>query len=380
MQNFEQAKREQHKAKNVRKTGAFNIGIGKFPKECERQWGDVLDKRFALILLVSFLVHFITALYFAINPPEDTLSHKEIRRIQEQYVDLVLKEPVKTEVAEMEDLFLTEGVVEEETEAESGGEGSGSRKKEGRTSETKGGTAESRKAKYDDGAESRRRTREQISQEVSSKGLLGILSGSGSAAEGEGVADLLGDVDQGDGNLDNVLNQLDGIKVADASSKGSRGGSGAGGSGRGVKGSRTTSGGGINDLLTERGTAKSTNVKRKGSIVVSNISAVADERGVKSDSRNSDDVSEIVNSHNAAIQYCYQRELKRNPTLKGKLVVRFTIAPNGKVKKVDIVSSTINNPRVERCVVNRILRWDDFGAIDPAKGDAVFRQVYTFGY
>ena len=121
-------------------------------------------------------------------------------------------------------------------------------------------------------------------------------------------------------------------------------------------------------------------MKRKGSIIVSNISAVANEQGKKSDCRNSDEVSEVVNSHNAAIQYCYQRELKRNPDLKGKLVVRFVINPSGKVKDVKIISSTINNPRVERCVVNRIRRWDDFGAIDPAKGDATFRQVYTFGY
>ena len=84
--------------------------------------------------------------------------------------------------------------------------------------------------------------------------------------------------------------------------------------------------------------------------------------------------------NNSAIQYCYQRELKRDPNLKGKIVVRFTIDISGKVRIVNIISSTLNNARVERCVVSRIQRWDDFGAIDASKGSESFRQVYTFGY
>jgi len=370
--------KEHNDVNNSFQAGAIGIGIGKFPKEFERQWSELVDKRFALILLASFVIHFLTAFYFAINPPSDQLSSKEIRKIQEQYVDLVLKEPIKKVEEFPEEFVVTEKAVEKE-ESE-GGETSVGKDKRAATSEMKGGTAEARKAQYDAGEVQRRRTREQISEEVSSKGLLGVLSGSGSAATGEGVADLLGEVESGEGNLDNVFSQLDGIKVADGSSGGGAGGTTGTGGGKGVKGSRTTSGGGIDALVSGGGAAKSTSVQRKGSLVVSSISAVEDEKGMKSDSRNSDDVSEIVNNHNAAIQYCYQRELKRDPNLKGKLVVRFTIAPSGRVTDVNVVSSTLNNQRVERCVVSRIQRWDDFGAIDPSKGDAVFRQVYTFGY
>jgi len=50
------------------------------------------------------------------------------------------------------------------------------------------------------------------------------------------------------------------------------------------------------------------------------------------------------------------------------------------IASVTIVSSTLNNERVASCVVNRIRRWDDFGAIDAKKGKMTIRQVYTFGY
>ncbi|MDQ7051652.1 MAG: AgmX/PglI C-terminal domain-containing protein [candidate division KSB1 bacterium] len=95
--------------------------------------------------------------------------------------------------------------------------------------------------------------------------------------------------------------------------------------------------------------------------------------------RDIDAVAAIVKSHNAAIQYCYQRELKRNPNLRGKVVVRFIIDASGKVVEVSIVSSTLRNRRVERCIVNRIKRWN-FGAIEKSKGNTAFKQVYTFGY
>ncbi len=221
-------------------------------------------------------------------------------------------------------------------------------------------------------------SREQISQEVSSKGLLGLLTGSGSNAQGEAVTDVLGEAAGGQGDLDKVLGNLDGLKKSGKSTAGSIIKQGNGQIAQ--KGTRSTETGGIDELLVEKGQAKSTDIQRTGNIVVEEVSEVADERGIKSESRDSDKVSEVVNGHNSSIQYCYQRELKQNPDLKGKLVVRFTIGPDGKIKDVKIISSTLNSPSIERCVLSRIKRWDNFGAIDPAKGDATFRQVYTFGY
>ncbi|MBN2089575.1 SUMF1/EgtB/PvdO family nonheme iron enzyme [candidate division KSB1 bacterium] len=88
----------------------------------------------------------------------------------------------------------------------------------------------------------------------------------------------------------------------------------------------------------------------------------------------------VIKRHQASINYCYERELKRNPNLKGKVVVRFTVSPKGNVSEVTVVSSTLNSDAVQQCIVSRISRWNDFGEVDASKGDATFRHVYVFGY
>ena len=354
------------------------IRITKMPKQFEKHLLESFDKRFILILFLSFVVHFATAFYFAINPPSAEISKSEIRKIQEQYASLVLKkEVIKEEVVEInqetkqiDEIATKEKKVEPEKEPEKEVK---VEKKSEQVKETKVESVEGRKERRGTNTAARKKTRDQISKEVSSKGLLGLLSGSGSAASGEGVTDVLGDIDQTNSNLDDVFGQIDGLKKADGSGSSRRGA-------RSVKGTRVTDGGGIDDLLTDRGTAKSTDIGRGGDLVVESLSSVANVDGIKSQGRDADDVSEVVAKHNSAIHYCYQRELKRSPDLKGKVVVRFTVKPSGKVSIVTIVSTTLKNKRVERCIVNRIKRWDDFGSIVASKGDATFRQVYTFGY
>ncbi|MBN2013029.1 TonB family protein [candidate division KSB1 bacterium] len=369
-----------NRSDGIQQTAATRpVKITQLPKQFHKSLFDGWDQRFLLILLASFIVHFSTAFYFALHPPTVDVSASDIKRIQEQYASLVLKQDIveEPEVIESVETPITDELQgsEEKAAKEDIGEKDAAKEnvKKG-PEETKVATAEGRKEKRTAGVAERKRTREQISKEVSSKGLLGLLSGSGSAASGESVVDVLRDVESTSGNLDDVIGQIDGLKKAGAGdTPGARGN-------RSVKGNRVTSGGGIDDLITDRGSAKSSDVGRGGDLVVSSISSVESADGVHTDSRDSDEISMVVNKHNAAIQTCYTRELKRNPDLKGKVVVRFTIEPSGKVSKVDVVSTTLNNPRVERCILSKIRRWDDFGPIDASLGSATVRQVYTFGY
>lgn len=50
------------------------------------------------------------------------------------------------------------------------------------------------------------------------------------------------------------------------------------------------------------------------------------------------------------VRYCYQRELGANPTLAGKITVRFVIAQDGSVRSAETKSSTMNNASVEACL------------------------------
>src|SRR5690606_6821720 len=50
-------------------------------------------------------------------------------------------------------------------------------------------------------------------------------------------------------------------------------------------------------------------------------------------------IDEVVKRHMSQIRYCYQRELSRQPTLGGKVVVGFTIAKDGSVAVARVKSS-----------------------------------------
>lgn len=351
-------------------------------KDFERRFSDFFDKRFLLIWMVTFVVHFSTALYFAFNPPQAGYQREQIDRIQKQYATFVLDKEIEKEPVEPE--AVPSGIVSESSSISGRVKGKGGFESAGGTGSAQSGEVDA--VAFDEAAgsgrfsgnEQRSASREQISREVSSKGLLGLLTGSGEHATGEAITDVLGEAGATRGDLEKALGELDGLKRS--GKPGERGIITQGKGKTTQKGTRATEGAGIDELIAGKGQATSTDVHRSGNIVVEQVSAIADERGVKSESRDPDQVSEVINRHNSSIQYCYQRELKQNADLRGKLVVRFTVTPAGKVKDVKIISSTLNSPSVERCVITRIKRWDDFGAIDASKGDATFRQVYTFGY
>ena len=50
------------------------------------------------------------------------------------------------------------------------------------------------------------------------------------------------------------------------------------------------------------------------------------------------------------VNFCYEHALAANPTLTGRIVVKFTIGAPGEVVASEVQSSTMANPAVEACV------------------------------
>lgn len=341
----------------------------------KKRWLENVDKRFLSIFLVSLFFNVIIILYISHIPFEMTAEYA--RKFQEHYANFVYDKqptPIKTEDVGNQDLIgqgkNKSGEAEKkpaETDNSGGSQGSDNAAPAGGGGAPGSASAAARRAAHS-------KSTAEIAQEVSNKGLLGLLTGTGSAAQGASVQDVLGETGgSGSGNLDEVLSGLNGIKTSGTA------GSGSGGKG-GARGGRTSgSGTGIGDLVEGLTSAKSQKFgNRTDKVVVSN-SEVAVEGG-KSAGRAPEQVMAVVNSHRAAINYCYQRALRKNPNLKGKISLRFVISPSGSVKDVKILSSTLNDPSVERCIISKIRSWRDFGPVAAAKGDAVFRQDYVFGY
>jgi TonB family protein len=99
---------------------------------------------------------------------------------------------------------------------------------------------------------------------------------------------------------------------------------------------------------------------------------------LKTTYRSQTELSRVINNHNNAIEYCYKKESKKNPNLKGDLEVEFTIDYNGQVKAVRIIRSSMYNKKIEKCISSRIRGWR-FKPIAQDEGDVKVRQKYIFG-
>jgi len=348
-----------------------NILTGSYQKS----WFDGFDLRFFLILLGAILLESLVVVLMTQQPVE-VYSEKEIARLQAHFASFVLGETARPEATNGALAAGTQGGDVAESEAEEApviedkpaGEDGGGEGGEGREATSGAGRQAARAA-----AASAKR--EAMTREVSNKGLLRMLTGTGSAASGGAVSDLLGaGSGSGSGNLDEVLAAAGGLKTGGTAGLGA--GGGQGGSARGGRSGDKAS---INDLVSDLGGARSQSMERKGELAVE-APADVEGRGQRSVNRSPQEIQRVIMGHLKAIQYCYERELKRNPELKGKVTVRITVHPEGHVSAVTIVTSTLNNERVERCIRSRILNWKDFKPIEPSEGDVIFRQSFTFGY
>ena len=68
-------------------------------------------------------------------------------------------------------------------------------------------------------------------------------------------------------------------------------------------------------------------------------------------------IRRVVQENLKQIKACYEKGLNRNPGLYGKIVIRWTIGPGGRVTTAGIKSSTMDSAEVENCAVARLRLW-----------------------
>ncbi len=71
-------------------------------------------------------------------------------------------------------------------------------------------------------------------------------------------------------------------------------------------------------------------------------------------SRSREEIELVFDKNKGAIFALYNRALRRDPSLEGKLVLRLTIAPSGEVTFCEVVSSELGDPDLEAKLVQRI--------------------------
>lgn len=71
--------------------------------------------------------------------------------------------------------------------------------------------------------------------------------------------------------------------------------------------------------------------------------------------RSREEIERVFDRNKGAIYALYNRALRENPTLQGKLVLRLTIAPDGRVTHCEVVSSELGDPELEQKLVQRVM-------------------------
>jgi protein TonB len=77
--------------------------------------------------------------------------------------------------------------------------------------------------------------------------------------------------------------------------------------------------------------------------------------------RSIEEIKLIFDKNKAAIYALYNRALREDPTLQGKVILKLTIAPSGQVMACEVVSSELRATDLERKLISRV-RLFDFGA------------------
>jgi len=289
------------------------------------------DKKYLETLVFMFLLHVlvIVSVNFVEVPAPDEESGELLKRV----TTLVTERP--PEIPEAEEALIDTEIVGTGEGGEPGGdrgEGSGS-----------GGG---------------------LGDDIASKGVIGLITKFGS---GGNVADLLGS----GSDLDLAISSIGGL-----STNGGEIGYGSGGApGFGDGGGLGSGGGdGLGGLTSSGppGTGKKISDGRM-KIQPPGITGSAKSNSLRSSAA----IARIVNQRKSGIEYLYKKHLKNNPTMEGKIIVRFTIAANGSVTAASTVSSGLGNPTLEGEILSRIRTWR-FPPIEAGSGDVTVVYPFVF--
>jgi len=124
--------------------------------------------------------------------------------------------------------------------------------------------------------------------------------------------------------------------------------------------------GGINTAALSRNTGGGGLGSRETTVVDSPVESIgvapagaAAQRSGDSNraSRSREEIERVFDANKGRIFTLYNRALRENPALQGKVVLRLTIAPDGNVTFCEVVSSELNDAELERALVQRVLQF-----------------------
>ncbi len=291
----------------------------------------------------------------------EPIERVDLNTIPERFTHIVLEPP---EVEEPEALELEEGegveVPTEETDKASKEDSEDAKDQEKDSSEEKEAPKELSEAEKAAAEQARQEALQQ--QAIEESPLLAALI----ATRGEGTGATDDPYGQGDSvgqNLDQALQSVTGVQASTAEKAAARGSKGGGGRGDADIGDLAQAKGGTGELSSGPKTEIKADVKTGN----------ADLDFVEGDASA---VTKVVRKYTGQIKYCYERRLKENPSLAGRVEVQWNIS-DGRVTSASLFANTTGDDELGRCIIAKIKKWR-FPA-DQVEGEVIFPFVLTGG-
>ena len=89
-----------------------------------------------------------------------------------------------------------------------------------------------------------------------------------------------------------------------------------------------------------------------------------------------EDILHVVRKNKDTMLHCFSKEFALNNKLSGKVVLCWTIWVNGEVRQSRVCSSTLQNKKVESCMVNALEQWQ---FVKPNGGICQIKFPFVFG-
>ena len=327
--------------------GAREIRIVSFPKEFQKNYWASLDKFMISLWLVSLCIVYLPLLYMAMQPkpPISTVIDNRLMKKLGQInkIDPKLLEEIDKPKEEEKNEEATASGPATAIKAPTGNVG-----KAGRAAAAKAAAA-ARAGK--------------AAGKAAGKGVLAVAGATGTGASGK-YASV--DFSGSSSGLDNVLGQIGGLGEA---------GGGAGdrtvlGSGGGAVGGE----GGLGDLTALLGDPGGLSVsagESGGGLIGVGKASISGGAGAGA---SAGEIQSVIDANAAAVNSCYQKELKKSPDLKGKLSVQIKVNQAGRVAGVNVTQNTVGSA-VGTCVTNKIRGWS---FPKGKKGVITINQTFVF--
>lgn len=180
-----------------------------------------------------------------------------------------------------------------------------------------------------------------IRQSVAKKGLLSVLSKRNVASTGQTSSNLEGAADRFQGGY--------------GSGTGTGIGQGSGGDSWGGTGIDTSGFGQAETSTIAKATAPVSKLETRSDRKVE--SKEVKENAELSNKEAIERIKQVVESYLGGLRYTYNKALRKNPDLEGRVTIAITITPKGLVENAEVTESTMNNPEMEQEMVAKIRHW-----------------------